>query len=161
MQDHMLDILIYLFENYMDNAMGLLVNSGKITTELEQAGFESKLIKTVFAWLQIIWGKNEEAQTSHNLANSQGSRVYHNYEKQRLDVDSRGLLEFLERQKIIDPEKRELIIDRALALDEQFITTEHVKWVVMLVLMNGEAEDLVANWINSNQYKSEITEPYQ
>ncbi len=43
---------------------------------------------------------------------------------------------FLEQNGILDPASRELVIDRALALDTPALTVEELKWIVLLVLMN-------------------------
>jgi Smg protein len=40
----------------------------------------------------------------------------------------------LEHSGVIDPEAREMVIDRIMALEEVDLDLDHVKWIVMLVL---------------------------
>ncbi|MEW8470552.1 MAG: DUF494 domain-containing protein, partial [Candidatus Thiodiazotropha sp.] len=62
-------------------------------------------------------------------------------ETARLDVDSRGLLMFLEQNDILTANARELVIERALALDTAIITEEELKWIILLVLMNQPGQE--------------------
>jgi Smg protein len=80
-------------------------------------------------------------------------RIYTAVEATRLDVEARGLLLFLEHSGILDPESRELVIDRLLAIDHAHVSVDEIKWVVLLVLMNrpgredafSQMEDMVYN----------------
>ena len=42
---------------------------------------------------------------------------------------------------ILTQQARELVIERALALDTPFITEEELKWIVLLVLMNQPGQE--------------------
>ncbi|MCU7862768.1 MAG: DUF494 domain-containing protein, partial [Candidatus Thiodiazotropha sp. (ex Lucinoma borealis)] len=53
----------------------------------------------------------------------------------------RGLLLFLEQNDILTMTARELVIDRALALDTAIITEEELKWIILLVLMNQPGQE--------------------
>ena len=80
-------------------------------------------------------------------------RLYCEQELDRLDVDVRGLVLFLEQNGILDPISRELVIERVLAIDHPQVSVDELKWVVLLVLMNRpgqeaaftQMEDLVYN----------------
>jgi len=43
---------------------------------------------------------------------------------------------FLEQAGIIDKMRRELVIDRAMALGDTVITVDHIKWVTLMVLFS-------------------------
>ena len=80
-------------------------------------------------------------------------RLYTEDECAKLDVEGRGFLLFLEQNGILDPASRELVIERALAIDHPQVCVDELKWVVLLVLLNRpgreiaftQMEDLVYN----------------
>jgi Smg protein len=63
-------------------------------------------------------------------------RIYTDAECRKLDVDTRGLLLFLEQGGILDTLSRELVIDRAMAIEQTAVSVDELKWIVLLVLMN-------------------------
>jgi Smg protein len=69
------------------------------------------------------------------------TRIYTEREMSRLDTDCRGLLLFLEQNSLLDQASRELVIDRALALDNLRIGVDELKWIVLLVLMNQPGQE--------------------
>ena len=71
-------------------------------------------------------------------------RIYAAQERDRLSVECRGFLLYLENLGILTPEARELVVDRVMALTEE-VDLERLKWVVLLVLFNQPgAEDAFA-----------------
>jgi len=48
----------------------------------------------------------------------------------------------LDRQRVLTREQRELVIERALALDIQEVDVEQLKWVVLLVLSSQPGQEL-------------------
>ncbi|MET0103986.1 MAG: DUF494 domain-containing protein [Sedimenticola sp.] len=151
MNENVVDILIYLYENYMDSEQNTPSDQAQVHEELLQAGFPEHEIDKAFAWMDELARHQEsndyDRHTEHSI------RIYTDEEQGRLDSDSRGLLLFLEQNGIIDQASRELVIDRAMALDNLPITVEELKWVILLVLMNqpgqetafAQMEDLVYN----------------
>jgi Smg protein len=63
-------------------------------------------------------------------------RIHSPEERLRFDVDAQGFLLFLEQAGIIDSTRRELIIDRAMALGDAILTVDHIKWVALMVLFS-------------------------
>ncbi|HAO24765.1 MAG TPA: hypothetical protein DCQ49_06630, partial [Methylophaga sp.] len=61
-------------------------------------------------------------------------RVFSESEIERLDIQCRGYLLFLEQVGVLDVETREVVIERVLALDSEEIDLEQLKWVVLMVL---------------------------
>jgi Smg protein len=147
------DILIYLYENYMDGEQAPPSDQNELRDELSQAGFPITEIDKAFDWLDDLAYKSQssvgQAHRKHSM------RIYTDEEQSRLDLDSRGLLVFLEQNNILTQTGRELVIERALALDTPFITEEELKWIILLVLMNqpgqeaafARMEDMVYNEI--------------
>jgi Smg protein len=151
MYENMVDVLIYLYENYMDGESKSPTDQGELEEELTQAGFTSREIQKALHWLdELAVGVDRpqyHAYTAHSM------RIYSEGECAKLDVDARGLLLFLEQSGILDPVCRELVIERALAIDHAAVSVEELKWIVLLVLMNrpgheeafSQMEDLVYN----------------
>jgi len=151
MNENVVDILIYLFENYMDSDQNPPSDQAQIHEELIQAGFPEGEIDKAFQWMDEL-ALHQDTATLGGHANS-AMRIYSDGEMIRLDAECRGLLLFLEQTSILDPTSRELVIDRAIALDTQQIGVEELKWVVLMVLINqpgqesafAQMEDLVYN----------------
>ena len=151
MYENMVDVLIYLYENYMDGESQAPVDQGELEDELSRAGFTNSEIEKALRWLDELAAGMDEPQCASDTARS--FRVYTGAETSKLDVDARGLLMFLEQCGILDPISRELVIDRVLAIDHASVSVDELKWVVLLVLMNrpgmedafSQMEDLVYN----------------
>ncbi|MCG6896768.1 MAG: DUF494 domain-containing protein [Thiocapsa sp.] len=151
MYENMVDVLIYLYENYMDGEGRSPLEQGVLEDELAQAGFTTTEIEKALQWLDELAAGVEVPQYHDHTIGS--IRVYNEAESGKLDVEARGLLLFLEQNGILDPVSRELVIDRLLAIDHAMVTLDEVKWVVLLVLMNrpgredafSQMEDLVYN----------------
>jgi len=151
MNENVVDILIYLYENYMDSEQNPPSDQDEIHEELVQAGFPEGEIDKAFRWM------DELAHSQGTLENrdraSHAIRIYTDVEVGRLDVECRGLLLYLEQNGILSPSSRELVIDRAIALESMPIGVEELKWVVLMVLINqpgqetafAQMEDLVYN----------------
>jgi Smg protein len=68
-------------------------------------------------------------------------RIFSAQEKERLDVECQNLLMHLERTGILNSVNRELVLDRAIALEES-LTLDKLKWIVLIVLLNQPDEEL-------------------
>jgi Smg protein len=151
MYENMVDVLIYLYENYMDGESQPPADQGELEDELSQAGFTNVEIEKALRWLDELAAGVDTPQYHPHTGGS--IRIYSEAESAKLDLDARGLLMFLEQNGILDPVSRELVIDRVLAIDHTGVSVDEVKWVVLLVLMSRpgreaaftQMEDLVYN----------------
>lgn len=151
MNETVVDILIYLYENYMDSDQNSDSDQEQIQEELIQAGFSESGVDKALQWMDELALSQDNPQLSLQFQPS--IRIYTEQEQCRLDSDCRGLLLFLEQNAILDAASRELAIDRALALDSDTISVDELKWVVLMVLMSrpgqesafAQMEDLVYN----------------
>jgi len=151
MYENMVDVLIYLYENYMDGERQPPRDQGELEDELSQAGFTNVEIEKALRWLDELAAGVDTPQYHPHTGGSM--RIYSEAESAKLDLDARGLLMFLEQNGILDPVSRELVIDRVLAIDHAGVSVDEVKWVVLLVLMSRpgreaaftQMEDLVYN----------------
>jgi len=139
MFEDMVDVLIYLYENYMDGETPPPADQHQLKDELVEAGFSTGEIEKALVWLDDLAETVGGSEYSHRAAHS--LRVYTDNETRRLDADARGLLLFLEQSSILDASSRELVIDRALALDTDTLSVEELKWIVLLVLMNRPGKE--------------------
>ncbi|MCW8975413.1 MAG: DUF494 domain-containing protein, partial [Sedimenticola sp.] len=131
MNENVVDILIYLYENYMDNDQDPVSDQSQIHEELIQAGFPEQEVNKAFQWMDELALRQTPEHFQHHPQGS--TRIYTGEEQRRIDTDSRGLLLFLEQNSILNPAGRELVIDRAIALGTPTIGVEELKWVVLMV----------------------------
>jgi len=82
----MFEILMYLFENYMDGSVALNVDQDTIFNELEQAGFHRNEIGRALDWLDGLNRVQENVQTSGQLT-PHSIRHYVFEEAERLGVE--------------------------------------------------------------------------
>lgn len=151
MYENMVDVLIYLYENYMDGESQPPTDQGALEDELSQAGFTNAEIEKALRWLDELAADVDTPQYHPDTGGS--IRIYSDAECAKLDIEARGLLMFLEQNAILDPVSRELVIERVLAIDHASVSVDELKWVVLLVLMNRpgreaaftQMEDLVYN----------------
>ncbi|HUP93251.1 MAG TPA: DUF494 domain-containing protein, partial [Solimonas sp.] len=142
MKETVLDVLMYLFENYQAGEFSDSDNHETLQDELIAAGFPGPEVEHAFTWLD---GLAEQRQLPIIFGPSTSIRVYARCELARLSAECRGFLMYLEQLGILAPMRRELVIDRLMALDED-IDLERVKWVCLLVMMNEpEAEEAFAH----------------
>ncbi|MCP5149391.1 MAG: DUF494 domain-containing protein [Ectothiorhodospiraceae bacterium] len=145
-QQSVLDVLMYLFEHYLETEVEMAVDHPEVRAELVRAGFSEARVGDALSWLD---GLSEAALDADGMerANVSSLRVYTPEETERLDVESRGLLLFLEQVGVIDAQARELVVDRALALDTDAIGVEQLKWVVLMVLFNQPGRESDYAWM--------------
>jgi Smg protein len=140
MKESVLDILIYLFENYFDAELSVAPEPDRDTLkeELERAGFSEREVGRALEWLEQLCADPERAGS---IPPSRSVRVFDRREQARLDTDCRGYILYLENIGIVNAAQRELVIDRLLALDARQIDIEQVKWVVLMVLFSQPGQE--------------------
>jgi len=139
MYDNMVDVLIYLFENYMNGEALPPEDHGELEDELTRAGFTNNEVAQALTWLDDLARRSEHSD--YRPRDLGAMRIYTAAESTKLDLDARGLLLFLEQNSILDPLSRELVIDRALAIEQAAVSMDELKWVVLLVLMNRPGQE--------------------
>jgi len=137
-KDNVLDLLIYLFENYMSTDEEPRPDRNTLKTELDKAGFPEPDIDRALEWLDGLSGEQLGKVAE---APARAVRVFSSQELLRLDTDVRGYLMYLENVHILSGTQRELVIDRLMALEADEIDIEQVKWVVLMVLFNQPGQE--------------------
>jgi Smg protein len=149
MKENVFDVLIYLFENYMDSDVDQAPDPDLIRTELLEAGFPQPEINKAFEWLESL-----TEQQAIKAVSSPAFRIFSAREMAKLDAECRGLLLFLEQSGILTPTSRELVIDRVMAFNEETISLENLKWVVLMVLFSQPNEEIAFARMENLVYES-------
>ena len=142
MKETVLDVLMYLFENYQSGEFSDADNQATLRDELVAAGFPEDEVRHAFTWLD---GLAQQRQLPLIFGPSGSIRVFAREELERLSSECRGFLLYLEQLGILSAQTRELVIDRLMAINDE-IDLERVKWVCLMVLINQpEGEEAFAS----------------
>ena len=157
MKESILDVLLYLFEHYFTEDADLVrdhdsLRSGPLFEELGQAGFSPAEINKAFEWLDAL--ASQRPSTAPPRADGP-TRIYFGPELDKLDVECRGFLLFLEQHGVLDAGQRELVLDRAMALDQDEIDLDDLKWVVLMVLFNQPGSEAAYAWMETQMFEDE------
>lgn len=136
MKESVLDVLIYLFENYMFDDDGYEPDQETLALELSQAGFEHGMIDQAFDWLENLAALCESHPEDFSDSAGSAIRHYTAEECENLDLEARGLLLSLEQCGVLNPVSREMVIDQLMALGVEPVEIDHIKWVILMVLSN-------------------------
>ncbi|MFO0152472.1 MAG: DUF494 family protein [Burkholderiales bacterium] len=138
----MLDVLIYLFENYY--APESCPDSDTLARKLAAVGFENEEIDEALDWLSglshAVSTPAQHAVTEAPAGTANSWRYYTEQERERLGTAAVGMLCFLDGAAVLSFKQRELAIERALALNENPVSIEAMKVIVLMVLWSQEAE---------------------
>ena len=152
MKESILDVLLYLFEHYIANDADLARDRDSLQNNLLQAGFSPAEIHKAFEWLDGL----AERRPGPSVPRADSpTRVYFGPELDKLDVECRGFLMFLEQQGILDADQRELVLDRAMALDQDELDLDDLKWVVLMVLFNQPGSEAAYAWMETQMFLDE------
>ena len=150
MKQTVLDVLIFLFENYLDDDNSgdnsISVDEDSLRLELKESGFDEEQIAKAFEWLQGLAAQQDSLAVSE-VAESTAIRVYTSKEERKLDLESRGFLLFLEQIGVLGQHSRELVLDRVMALEANLIDMEQLKWIVLMVLFNQPGKEEAFGWM--------------
>jgi Smg protein len=131
------DVLVYLYENY--GALHACPDPDSLSRKLTAAGFDDEEISEALAWLQGLQLVTQQSVAVGPESNS-SFRVFAKVETERLGTESIGFLSFLEHAGQLTPTQREIVIERALAIEETPIPLEMTKVIVLMVLWSQQAD---------------------
>jgi len=131
------DVLVYLYENY--GALHACPDPDSLSRKLTAAGFDDEEINEALAWLQGL-----EQVTEQSIAvgpeSERSFRAYAAIETERLGSESIGFLSFLENAGQLTPTQREIVIERALAIEDAPIPLDMLKVIVLMVLWSQQVD---------------------
>ena len=140
MKENVLDVLMYLFETYVDAEEEPEPDQNELRIELARAGFGDTEIDRALLWLDAL--TDQQHSLDYGTQTAHGTRIYNEFEHERLDAACRGYITYLEQIAILSPPQRELLVDRLLALETTDIDVEQIKWVVLMVLFSQPGQEL-------------------
>ena len=160
MKENILEVLMYLFENYMIEDSELQPDRADLEHELTSMGFTNGEIGKAFNWLEDLSQLCEINPDDENNKSIYAYRHYTALETLKINVEIQGVLLSLEQSGMINSKTREIIIDRIMALDIEDNDTDNAKWVIMMVLCNIDttdstlelAEELVFDGISAERH---------
>ena len=138
----MFDILMYLFETYIQSEAETMVDHELLTDELTRAGFHQDEIYKALNWLEKLSALQDTDTYPYLTRVARKSvRIYTEEEMQLLDTESRGFLLFLEQVNVLDFTTREMVIDRVMELDTEYFSKDDLRWVILMVLFNVPGQE--------------------
>lgn len=144
----MVNVLAFLFENFLHRPIDLPSHMDQIARELPKVGFKIDDVDGAIDWLDETL-KSSQYFKNPTLKASHGERLFSQLEMAKIDSEARGMIYSLEMNRLITPSVRELLIERAMALNTNSVGKEHMRWVILFVLMNTNARDDVIEWLEA------------
>jgi len=155
MKETLLDVLLYLFENYFYDDPDAVRDRTTLQAGLIQAGFSPSEISKAFDWLEALDDQRAQFAPTGEILHQAPTRLYAGQELERLDADCRGFLMFLTRNGILDAAQHEHVVERAMALDQDEIDLDDLKWVVLMVLFNQPGQEAAFAWMESFMFQDD------
>jgi Smg protein len=130
----MIDILVYLFENYYDFTAHPKPDA--LARKLTAVGFDEDEISVALDWLNGL----KTARVAEFASDRRAVRIYTDDEQQKLGVDCLNFVVFLELAGVITPALRELIVERGISLEDSPVPLSKFKIIVLMVLWSREQD---------------------
>lgn len=134
----MFDILVYLFETYYTPQA--CPKADVLAHKLAAIGFEDDEINDALSWLSGLQELSAQQQPILPQRASYSRRIFTEQECRLIGQEALGFIEFLENSGALPPNLREVIIERAQAIDESPVPLAKIKIVALMVLWSHEAE---------------------
>ncbi len=151
MKENVLDVLLYLFENYMYDEPEIERDRESLQAGLIQAGFSATEIDKAFNWLDELARQGPPIEMIDRQPGP--VRIYAEQESARLDVECRDFLIALENAGVLDGSRRELVIERVMALDLDEVELDDLKWVILMVLFNQPGQEAAYVWMENLMFE--------
>lgn len=123
---------MYLFESYFD--AGSYPEPDKLTRKLTAAGFDDEDINEALTWLSDLHQYDASSYPMELVHN--GVRHFAKIELESISMEARQFLTFSHQQKMITAVEHEMIIDRAVALNQPNLGLDKMKLIMLMVLWN-------------------------
>lgn len=132
----MFDILVYLYETYY--RPDACPEPAALAKKLSAVGFDDVEISEALVWLNDLTEMAGDEQAS--VAASTGMRFYVEQEQDILGSQAIGFIAFLESARVLTPLQREIVIERALSLEEAPVNLGKLKIIVLMLLWSQGKE---------------------
>jgi Smg protein len=132
----MFDVLVFLYENY--SALSACPDFEALTRRLADAGFEEDEIADAMVWLHGLASVTLSSRMP-DRSGPQAFRVYTRHEYESLGASAIGFIASLDRDGQLSPAQREIVIERAAAVEAP-VTLERLKIIVLMVLWSQSVD---------------------
>lgn len=142
----MFNILVYLYETYY--CPDTCPDSIALAKKLSAVGFDDEEIIAAIDWLRGLSNTTSDFASegvhdrleSRTLAANYGFRVYTEEENSLLGDAVIGYLHYLQNAKMLDAQQREILIERAMAVEDAPLSLAKFKVIVLIVLWSQGRE---------------------
>lgn len=144
MRESVIDILFYLFDDILPDSDGSDTDIETMASSLCEAGYTCEDVDRALSWFTAL---GELAQRAPNV-HQNSLRLFSKRESYYIDDAGQNFLYGLLRCGIADTASLELIIERALALEEP-LDMETLRWVALMVIINHDDlpdDPIIASW---------------
>jgi len=132
----MFDILVYLYETYY--RPDACPDTAALTKKLSAVGFPEDEISEALNWLTGLAVNTAEPATAAPV--SKGFRIYAEQEITALGTPALGFIQFLESAGLLNANQREIVIERALVVNESPLPLDKLRIIVLMMLWSQGAE---------------------
>jgi Smg protein len=132
----MFDILVYLYETYY--RPDACPEPAALARKLSAVGFDDEEISEALVWLTDLTEMAGSDQAEAVL--STGTRFYVAQEVDILGTQAVGFIQFLESAGVLSAIQREIVIERALTLNEAPVSLGKLKVIVLMLLWSQGKE---------------------
>lgn len=143
----MFDILVYLYETYY--RPDACPDTAALAKKLSAVGFEPDEISEALDWLTVLADTtnglvSEPAPDPQVVKPSTGFRIFAQQEASGLGAPAMGFIQFLESASLLNSQQREIVIERALAINESPVPLDKLKVIVLMMLWSqGKEPDML------------------
>ncbi|MFK8011536.1 MAG: DUF494 family protein [Marinicellaceae bacterium] len=134
MNENIVELLLYLFENYIYDNEENQLDDKKIHQGLTQAGFASLTISHAFIWLEDLKSDIESYQNINIKTDS--FRVFHSLEQQKIDQDCQDFILYLHNTGILNNIQREILINAIMKPEINHFDVDDLQWLALMVLFS-------------------------
>jgi Smg protein len=141
MNGSVVDILIYVFDQYMLTDSLDVPERDTLAADLERVGFGKANVERALDWLADLANQRSHEVAERAPGGPPAVRVFSEDELEHISTECRGYVLALESQGILSPTQREIVIDRLRALEGDDIDIDRLKWLVLMVLSSQPGQE--------------------
>lgn len=137
--DTILDVLIYLLENY--SGIDIPISEMTVKNELSAAGFGAEDIVRAFGWIDSLSAIDEVGDASIRHSNENSIRVFSEDEQTQLGLPILNYVTELRTTGVIDSIDLEILLEKLMAVDVEAINVDQLKRIILLFLVEQDDYD--------------------
>ena len=144
MNENIVELLLYLFENYIYENKDADLDEQSIQNGLSQAGFASLTIDNAFSWLEEL--QNDINSYQNMEIQNDSFRVFTESEYQKIDEECQDFILYLNNSDILSNVQREILINAIMKLEINQFDVDDLQWLTLMVLFSQpDQEQAFAN----------------